>query len=359
MKKKIEFSINKKKIGLDYPTYFIADIAANHDGNFQKAIDLINKAKESGADAAKFQHFTADTIVSKKTFDEMKGKLSHQKNWKKSVHQVYDEASLKLEWTKKLKKECDKIDIDFFTAPYSIKLINFVNKYVCAYKVGSGEITWIDSLIAMAKKNKPIIIATGASHMTDVEKAMKIILKNNRRIVLMQCNTNYEASENNFNFINLNVLNSFKKKFENKVILGLSDHTHGHTTVLGAVALGARVIEKHFTDDNSREGPDHKFSMNPKTWKAMINETRKLEKAMGNGIKIIEKNERDSSIVQRRSLRVTKNLPKGRIIHKTDIIPLRPCTRDGISPADIKKVIGKKLKINIKIGDHLTWKKIL
>ena len=339
-------------------TYFIADIAANHDGNISRAKKLIKLAAQNGANAAKFQHFKAETIVSNFGFQKFK-KKTHQKDWKKTVFEVYKDASINFNWTKILKKECRKYNIDFLTSPYDLEYVDKVEKHIKAYKIGSGDITWHEIIDKISKKNKPIIIATGASNMTDVEKAMKIILKNNRRIVLMQCNTNYEASENNFNFINLNVLNSFKKKFKNKVIIGLSDHTHGHTTVLGAVALGARVIEKHFTDDNSRVGPDHKFSMNPKTWKAMINETRKLEKAMGNGIKIIEKNERDSSIVQRRSLRVTKNLPKGRIIHKTDIIPLRPCTRDGISPADIKKVIGKKLKINIKIGDHLTWKKIL
>ena len=114
--KKYNFKIKNKPIGINYPTYFIADIAANHDGNIKKAIELINLAKESGADAVKFQHFTADTIVSKKTFDSMNNKLSHQKSWKKSVFDVYKDASLNFTWTSKLKKECDKINIDFFTS---------------------------------------------------------------------------------------------------------------------------------------------------------------------------------------------------------------------------------------------------
>jgi sialic acid synthase SpsE len=357
MKKKIEFSINKKKIGLDYPTYFIADIAANHDGNFQKAVDLINKAKESGADAAKFQHFTADTIVSKKTFDEMRTKLSHQKNWKKSVHQVYDEASLKLEWTEKLKKECDKIDIDFFTAPYSIKLINFVNKYVCAYKVGSGEITWIDSLIAMAKKNKPIIIATGASELVDVKRAVKNIKKYNSKICVMQCNTNYTADVKNLKFINLNVLKKYKTIFP-YAVLGLSDHTHGHSTVLGAITLGARMIEKHFTLSNKFEGPDHKFSMNSKTWSEMIKRSKELENSLGTGIKRIEENETESFMVQRRSIHFNKKLKKNSKIYEKDLIYLRPYLTNSLHPFEKNKIIGKKVNKDFEKGEIIFWKNL-
>ena len=133
-----------------------------------------------------------------------------------------------------------------------------------------------------------MIIATGASDKKDVIRAVNLIKKFNKKIVLMQCNTNYTAKvENNF-YLNLNVLNQYKKLFGNKIILGLSDHTEGYNSVLGAVALGARVVEKHFTDNNYREGPDHLFSMNPKSWKKMVNETRKLERSLGDGVKKIE-----------------------------------------------------------------------
>ena len=355
MKKKIEFLLNKKKIGIDYPTYFIADIAANHDGNFQKALDLINQAKESGADAAKFQHFTADTIVSKKTFDEMSTKLSHQKKWKKSVHQVYDEASLKLEWTEKLKKECDKINIDFFTAPYSIKLINYVNKYVCAYKVGSGDITCIESLVAMAKKNKPIILATGASDLVDVKRAMKNIKRYNNQICIMQCNTNYTADIKNLKYINLNVLKNYKKNFP-YAVLGLSDHTHGHSTVLGAISLGARMIEKHFTLSNKLEGPDHKFSMNPKTWLEMIKRSRELEIALGSDIKKIEENEKESYMVQRRSIHFNKKKEKNTKIYEKDLIYLRPYLKNSLHPFEKSKILGKKVNKKFEKGEIIFWK---
>ena len=171
-------------------------------------------------------------------------------------------------------------------------------------------------------------------------------------IILMQCNTNYTASPDNLKFINLKVLESYKKYFP-KVILGLSDHTHGHSTVLGSVALGARVIEKHFTDNNNKVGPDHKFSMNPKTWRQMIDSTRELEYAMGDGNKKVERNEKNTIILQRRSIRLKKNLKKEQKINKDDLIFLRPCPKDSYPIYKFKNIIGKKIKRNIKSGDYI------
>ena len=293
------FKINKKKIGLNEPTYFIADIAANHDGNLKKAITLIKEAKKSGADAAKFQHFSADTIVSDSSFKKFK-KLSHQSNWKKSVYEVYKDASINIKWTPILKRECKKVGIEFFTSPYSFDLVDHVDSYVPAYKVGSGDITWLEIVKYIASKNKPYIIATGASDIADVKRVYNACIKINKKIAIMQCNTNYTASDNNFSFVNLNVLKNYKKKFP-KAILGLSDHTLGHSTVLGAITLGARIIEKHFTLNNNFQGPDHKFSMNPKSWKEMVIRSRELESSLGINIKKIEQNEKHTVILQRRS----------------------------------------------------------
>ena len=187
------------------------------------------------------------------------------------------------------------------------------------------------------------MIATGASTIEDVKRAMNTLMKRTKKIVLMQCNTNYTGSLENFKYINLNVLKLYRKLYPD-IILGLSDHTSGHTTVLGAVALGARVIEKHFTDDNSRIGPDHGFAMNPRSWKEMVDRTRELELSMGDGVKIIEKNEVKTAIVQRRSIRATRNINAGEIINKKDLESLRPITNDGIPPFEIDKLINKKLK---------------
>lgn len=350
--------INKKVISEKHPTYFIADISANHDGSLNKAKELIHMASEAGANAAKFQNFFAKTIVSDVGFRKLKKKFSHQKSWKKSVYQVYKKAELPIEWTGELNQTCKKYKIDYFTAPYDYNLINYLNKFVCAWKVGSGDINWHESILQMAKTKKPILIATGASNLSEVKNTINKVKKFNDKIVLMQCNTNYTASKKNFSYINLNVLKSFKKTFNN-CILGLSDHTFGHETVLGAISLGARVIEKHFTDDNRRIGPDHKFSMNPKTWRSMIDASRNLENALGNGIKIIEQNEKDTVILQRRAIRVNREIKKGEYIKKNDLICLRPCPKGSIEPYDIKKIINKRAKKTLYYHQHLTPKDII
>jgi len=350
------FKIGKTNIGTSFKTYFIADIAANHDGNLNRALKLIKLAAKAGANAAKFQHFKAETIVSDRGFKDLGKQLSHQSKWKKSVFEVYKDASINPNWTPFLKKECKKNNIDFFTAPYDLKLVDKVNKYVPAYKIGSGDITWLEIIKKIAKKNKPVIIATGASYLSDVKRAVKTIMKFNKKIVLMQCNTNYTAKKENTEYLNLNVLNQYKKIFRNKIVLGLSDHTFGHNSVLGAVALGARVVEKHFTDNNYRSGPDHPFSMNPKTWATMVNETRKLEKSLGNGIKKIELNERESSVIQRRGIRASKKIRKGTIIRENILCYLRPCPKSALNPYEKDKILGKKLIRNLDKGEIINCK---
>lgn len=351
------FKLGKREIGLNEPTYFISDIGANHDGDIERAKDLIYKCAEAGADAAKFQNFKADKIVSKYGFENLKGKFGHQSMWGKSVYDVYKDASVSLEWTPVLKDTCDKASINYFTSAYDFESVDSVNPYVDMYKIGSGDITWLEIIEYIAKKGKPVLIATGASNIEDVKRAMTVLQKSNNKIVLMQCNTNYTGTRDNFKYINLNVLKSYRQLFPD-VVLGLSDHTLGHATVLGAVTLGARVIEKHFTDDNNREGPDHKFAMNPKSWKEMIERSRELEDALGNGKKIIEENELDTVIVQRRSLRAIRNVDKNSILKKNNIIPLRPCPKDGIPPYQIYEVLGKMVKVQINKGDYIKWEYI-
>jgi N-acetylneuraminate synthase len=349
-----EIIIESKKIGRHYPTYFIADIAANHDGDLSRAIDLIHLAAESGADAAKFQHFAAETIVSDYGFKALGNQHSHQAKWKKSVFKVYQDASLNPDWTPILSEECKKAGIIFFTSPYSFALVDVVDPYVPAYKIGSGDITWIEIIQYMAKKDKPVLLATGASTMDEVCLAVDAILEINRNLVLMQCNTNYTASLDNFRYIQLNVLKTYNAIFPD-LILGLSDHTPGHTTILGAVALGARVIEKHFTDDTKRDGPDHGFSMDPKTWKEMVQRTRELEAALGSGVKRIEENEAQTVILQRRAIRARERIKKGSMLTKELLVPLRPCPVDALPPYRLPEIIGKKVVRTIEPGEHLRW----
>jgi sialic acid synthase SpsE len=344
-----------RKVINENSLYFIADIGANHNGSLDKAIKLIHLAKEAGADAAKFQNFQANKIVSKSGFDNMKGKLSHQTKWKKSVFEVYEDASISKDWTKILKEECEKVGIDYFTSAYDFESVDLVDSYVDLYKIGSGDITWLEIIDYILDKNKPVLIATGASTNEDVLRVMNMAMKKTKDLVLMQCNTNYNGSKENYKYCNLNVLKQFSKDYPN-TILGLSDHTAGHATTLGAIALGARVIEKHFTDDNNQEGPDHGFAMNPNSWRDMVDRSYELLVSLGNGVKIVEKNEEQSKLVQRRCLRVVTNLKKGHILSGSDLVSLRPISEGGFDPFEKENLIGRELLMDINAGEHLTKK---
>jgi sialic acid synthase SpsE len=350
----MDIKIGNRLIGPDHPTYFIADIAANHDGDLERAKMLIRLAREAGADAAKFQHFQAPKIVSDYGFSHMNAQVSHQATWKKSVTQVYAEASVSWNWTPVLKEECDKVGVDFFTSPYDYDSIEHVAPYIPAFKVGSGEIDWIEALEHMASKGKPVIIATGASNIGEVQKAVHAIWKINQQLCVMQCNTNYTASPENYDYINLNVLKTYAAMFPD-VVLGLSDHTHGNATVLGAVTLGARVVERHFTDSNDREGPDHKFALNPKDWACMVAETRLLERALGTADKFIAGNEQQTAVVQRRCLRAARDIKAGEVFTRDMIDVLRPATPGAIKPDQISDVIGTEALEDMPQGKELRW----
>ena len=346
--------LGKRTVGLEHPTYFVADISANHDGSLERAKLLIRLCAEAGANAAKFQNFRAAKIVSQRGFESMGEQISHQSKWKKSVFEVYKDATLPWEWTRDLKAECEACGIDYFSAPYDLEAVDMLDAYVDLFKIGSGDITWPEMLRKVASKNKPILMATGASEIGEVQAAVQEILGINPNLVLMQCNTNYTASLENFRHIHLNVLRTYATMFPS-VVLGLSDHTPGHATTLGAVALGARVIEKHFTDDNRREGPDHPFSMNPPSWREMVDRTRELEYAMGSPRKFVAENEQETVIVQRRCLRASRNLAAGSVLRTDMVEALRPAPRDAVMPLDLPKVLGKQLAHDLEAGEHITW----
>ncbi len=348
------FPLGGRRIGLDEPTYFIADIAANHDGDLDRALALMTLAKEAGADAAKFQHFRAETIVSDYGFTALGGQLDHQASWTKSVFEVYQDASLPWDWTATLADHARDIDIEFMSSPYDLEAVAHLAPYVNAVKVGSGDINWLEELQAIADLGKPVIIAAGASTAADVARAMDLLTAAGVDIVLMQCNTNYTGSIENLHHVNLNVLRLFAAQYPG-VVLGLSDHTPGHVTVLGAVALGARVIEKHFTDDTGRVGPDHGFSLDPITWRAMVDDTRSLEAALGSGEKVVEENELKTVVVQRRCVRVVRDVPAGTILTSDDLIVLRPAPTEAVPAHELSLVPGRRLRRDLVSGEHVCW----
>jgi N-acetylneuraminate synthase len=348
-----EFTIGNRTIGIDHPTYFIADIAANHDGSLDRALHLMTLAAEAGADCAKFQHFRAETIVSDYGFKALGGQLDHQATWEKSVFEVYEEARLPWEWTPELSRHSDELGIDFMSAPYELAAVDHLDPFSKAFKIGSGDVNWIEELEYVATKGKPVFLATGASTIEDVDRAVAVFQTAGNPLCVMQCNTNYTGSIENLHYVNLNVLNQYRQRYPD-AILGLSDHTPGHITVLGGVALGARAIEKHFTDDTTRTGPDHGFSLDPTAWRDMVDATRILEAALGNGIKDIEENERQTSVLQRRCVRAARDLPAGTVISREDLVVLRPAPEGSVPAQELATLIGSTMNRDLIAGQALT-----
>jgi N-acetylneuraminate synthase len=230
------------------------------------------------------------------------------------------------------------------STPYDLEAVHHLDPFVRRFKIGSGDITWLGIIEEVASTGKQILFATGASNMQDVMSAAEVLKASNNpsKHVVMQCNTNYTGSDENLFSINLNVIDTFKESFP-ELSVGLSDHTDGHLTVLGAIAKGATFIEKHFTDDRTRKGPDHGFSMDPSSWSLMMGESKLLAGALGSGVKEVEANEIETVVLQRRCLRIIGNLEPGHIITEADIEILRPAPKEAFLPSQLKSVIGKSL----------------
>jgi len=328
--------IGKKVVGKGFPSYIIAEIGSNFDGSLSKAKKLIKLAKQSGADAAKFQSFRTELLLSKNGFEK---KSSFQSKWKSSVWETYKNAELPRQWHKKLNDYAKKIGIHFFTSPWDFEAVDLLCKLkVPAIKIGSGDITYHELLKYVASKQKPVLLATGASDLNEVNEAINVIKSTgNNKIILMHSVVQYPS---NIQDANLSVLPLLKQKF--KLHVGYSDHSPGPLIALASVSLGATVIEKHFTTDSSLVGPDHPHSMNPASFKEMVVQIRTIEKAMGNGIKKPVQSEKETRILQRRGIWTVKNISKGEKFDRENIKALRPAI--GSSASNFQKFLGKKAK---------------
>ena len=340
--------IGTKTIGNNHPCYVIAEIGSNFDGSFSKAKKMIKLAKEAGADAAKFQSFITEKILAKKGFET---KTTFQSKWKKPVWDVYKNAEFPLSWHKKLSDYAKKIGIDFLSTPYNYDAVNLLKKInVHAMKIGSGDITDTEFLKVVGKTMKPIFLATGASTMSEIKDAVKVIKSTgNNKIILMQSITQYPSLIEDANFA---VLNTFKEKFNLNV--GYSDHSPGSLVILASVALGACVIEKHFTNNSKLKGPDHPHSMNPREFGKMIKDIRVIESARGNGIKKVEKSEIETRIIQRRSIFTITKIKKGEKFTEKNIRTLRPFI--GLPASDFNKILNKKSKRDLDKSHAITKK---
>lgn len=340
--------IADKKLGEGEKVFIIAELSGNHNHDFNVAVKSLKAMKEAGADAVKLQTYTADTLTidCKNKYFQIKGGIL----WDgKTLYELYKEAYTPWDWHPKLQKIAKKLGLIFFSTPFDRTAVDFLEKLnVPAYKVASFEANDTPLIEYIASKKKPVIISTGISTLNEIKDVIHACKnKNNDEVMLLKCTSAYPAP---FNEVNLNTISDMEKKF--KKIIGLSDHTRGISVPVAAVALGAKVIEKHFILDRKLGGPDAEFSLNSQEFRAMVKSVREVEEALGKitytlSPKIIKNRN------FQRSLFAVEDIAKGEKLTEKNIRSIRPGY--GLSPKHFYDIIGKVAKKNIKKGTPLNW----
>lgn len=314
--------------------FIIAEAGVNHNGSMEIAKKLIDKAVAAGVDAVKFQTFKTENIVCKQAL-----KAEYQKNTTDSEESQFDMLK-KLELTSQMHEEllqyCKEKEIQFLSTPFDLESIEYLDKLgLSIMKVPSGEITNYPYLKRIGQTKKPVILSTGMSELEEVEEAIEVLSENGSAdITVLHCNTEYPTP---YEDVNLRAMISLKERLNVKV--GYSDHTMGIEVPIAAVAMGATVIEKHFTLDKNMSGPDHKASLEPEELKAMVQAIRNIEKAMGTGIKSPSPSEKKNVVIARKSIVAKDRIRKGELFTEDNITTKRPGT--GISPMRWNEIIGK------------------
>lgn len=341
-------SIKKKLIGNDYPVYIIAELSANHNQDFNQAVELIKTAKDAGADAVKLQTYTPDTLTincDNKYFTIGKGTLWEGKN----LYDLYGEAYTPWEWQPKLKRIANKLGLDLFSTPFDPTSVEFLEKmHVPAYKVASFEIIDIPLVQKIAQTGKPVILSTGMASLAEIEEVVHVIRnEGNDQIALLKCTSAYPALPEE---MNLRTIPHLAQMFD--VPVGLSDHSLGISVPVAAVALGACIVEKHFTLSRQMPGPDSAFSLEPQEFKAMVDAIRETEKALGRVCYEVSEHEKASRVF-RRSLFAVEDIAEGEMFTEMNIRSIRPGY--GLPPKYFHEIFGKKAKENICRGTPLCW----
>ena len=328
-------TIAHKTVGEGSPVFIIAEAGCNHNGDSNLAKQLIDVAVEAGADAVKFQTFITDALLTQQA-----GKADYQKrntgNAKESQSAMLKKLELSFDNFKTLKAYCKRKDIVFLSTPFDYRSVDFLDELeIPAFKIASGEITNLPFLSYIASKRKPVILSTGMSTLGEVEKAEAALRQtHNTKLVLLHCTSEYPAPAEN---VNLRAMNTLHHRFN--VPVGLSDHTLGDAIALAAVALGASILEKHFTLDKSYPGPDHRASLEPHELKALVKDIRRVEKALGNGVKNPSPSEAETRLFARKSIVTATPIKKGQVLTESNLTVKRPGT--GVSPLQWDQVVGR------------------
>lgn len=326
--------------------FIIAELSANHNHDFDIAVRSLHAMKEAGADAVKLQTYTADTITmncDNEHFQIRQGTL-----WDgKTLYELYEEAYTPWEWQPKLKQLADELGLLCFSSPFDHTAVDFLEEMnVPAYKIASFEITDIPLIEYVASKGKPVIMSTGIAELKDIEAAVDACKRmNNEQIALLKCTSAYPAPMDD---VNLQTIPDLADKFG--CVIGLSDHTLGTSVPIAAVALGAKIIEKHFILDKKIGGPDASFSLEPQEFRQMVDAIRDTEKALGTVTYELSEKVKNNRIFAR-SLFVVEDVKEGEEFTSANVRSIRPGY--GLSPAYLNEVLGKKSLANIKAGNPL------
>ena len=345
MKKSIQ--IGKNYIGQGHPTYIVAEMSANHNMDFGRAKAIIKAAAQAGADAIKIQTYTPDTI----TIESDKPAFRTKGIWEgRTLYELYGKAYTPWEWQEELQTYAHACGIDFFSSPFDLTAVDFLeNLHVPAYKVASFEINDIPFIRKIAKTGKPIIMSTGIAYLEDIDLAVRTCLEEgNDQVILLKCISSYPAPYEN---MNLNVIPNMKDTFD--CICGLSDHSMGTEIAVAAVALGAKVIEKHFTLCRADGGEDSQFSMEPQEFKSMVQQIRNVEKALGTVTYALNDAQIDSRIYSR-SLFVVKDIKQGEVFTPENVRSIRPGI--GMHTKHWDEILGKHARCDIEKGTPMDWK---
>ena len=342
------FKIGNKMVGENAPAFIVAELSANHNQDYHRAVEILHAAREAGADAVKLQTYTADTITI--DCDDECFQINEGTIWDgTTLYRLYQEAYTPWEWQPRLMEEASKLGMECFSSPFDFTSVDFLQEMqVPAYKIASYEINDIPLIRKIARLHKPIIFATGIAYPEDIERALTVCREEgNEDVILLKCVSSYPTP---YEAVNLRVIPTLAKTYD--CLTGISDHTMGTIVSAGAIPLGAKMVEKHLTLRRKDGGPDSAFSMEPEEFAQMVREIRILEKALGSSEYVLtdtQKLEHEGA----RSLFVVQDIQSGEILTPENIRSIRP--GNGLHTMYYEKVLGKTAKQFLKKGTPLSW----